>query len=369
MKNNKYQAVVLGDSFNNTLGLIRSLGEAAVDIILILVAEEDRLFVSRSRYLKPHQIHTINKIGESLDILKRVHNSSFKQYLICSNDRAAEFVDKHEAELSSMFITPMRGRRIGHFFNKDSQCRLAAHCGFRVPISFTYHVNELFPSNLDYPILLKPLNSNTGAKSDIHICNSIDEVKICLKHETACTDFIVQEYIDKEYELNLIGVRTDVGTFVPGGIQKLRHYPTIYSPCSYGLFQSIDAYNVDVDCINRFLNEIGYYGPFSVELLHKNGKNYFMEFNFRHDGLAYTATAAGCNLLGLYVYRGKSLSKPHSVYMMDLSADYNHVKDGHISFMSWIKDFMRTGCQLNFNRKDPFPTITYYKHKFSRLFK
>ena len=45
------QAIVIGDSFNNTLGLIRSLGEAKVDIVLLLVGD-DRLFVSKSRYLK-----------------------------------------------------------------------------------------------------------------------------------------------------------------------------------------------------------------------------------------------------------------------------------------------------------------------------
>ena len=44
------------------------------------------------------------------------------------------------------------------------------------------------------------------------------------------------------------------------------------------------------------MQHVGYHGPFSVELLHKNAKNYFMEVNFRHDGLAYAATASGVNL-------------------------------------------------------------------------
>ena len=51
------QAIVIGDSFNNTLGLIRSLGEAKVDIVLLLVGD-DRLFVSKSRYLKKSQDQT-----------------------------------------------------------------------------------------------------------------------------------------------------------------------------------------------------------------------------------------------------------------------------------------------------------------------
>ena len=57
MERNDLHAIIIGDSFNNTLGLIRSLGEAHVDITLLLVGQEDRLFVSKSRYLKKTSIY------------------------------------------------------------------------------------------------------------------------------------------------------------------------------------------------------------------------------------------------------------------------------------------------------------------------
>ena len=47
-----YSAIVIGDSFNNTLGLIRSLGEGGIEQTLILVGESDRMCVSKSKYLK-----------------------------------------------------------------------------------------------------------------------------------------------------------------------------------------------------------------------------------------------------------------------------------------------------------------------------
>ena len=40
------QAIVIGDSFNNTLGLIRSLGEAKVDIVLLLVGDDRLLMIA-----------------------------------------------------------------------------------------------------------------------------------------------------------------------------------------------------------------------------------------------------------------------------------------------------------------------------------
>lgn len=357
------QVIVIGDSYNNTLGLIRSLGEAKVDVVLLLVGD-DRLFISRSKYLKKDNIFFLKSLEECLPIIEQLYDSSKQQYIICSNDKAAIFIDDHEDILYPRFKTPMRGKRLGAIMNKEEQCVLAEKCGFTIPKSFLYERGEEFSCQIEFPILLKPSNSNQGQKSDIHICYSYDEVELCLAEETDCTKYIVQEYIEKEFEINLIGVSTEKGVFVPGGIKKLRHYPTIYSPCSYGRYMTCEELKVDISPIQFFMQEVGYYGPFSVELLHCVGKNYFMEVNFRHDGLAYTATAAGANLLGTYVC-GEEIGEIGSIYMMDLSIDYCHVKNNNLSFVCWMKDFLRTNCQLNFNWRDPMPTWCYYWHKFS----
>ena len=63
----------------------------------------------------------------------------------------------------------MKGKHLGNLLNKDEQCRLAENCGLTIPQSIIYNRNEDFPT-VSYPILMKPANSNTGEKSDIHIC-------------------------------------------------------------------------------------------------------------------------------------------------------------------------------------------------------
>ena len=105
-----HSAIVIGDSFNNTLGLIRSLGEGGVDQTLILVGESDRMFVSKSRYLKKSQVFRIWSIDECLPILLSLNNGLHNQVIMCTNDPAVAYVDKHESELSEFFITPMSGR-------------------------------------------------------------------------------------------------------------------------------------------------------------------------------------------------------------------------------------------------------------------
>lgn len=367
MGDNRQQAIIIGDSFNNTLGLIRSLGEANIDIILFLVGKADRLCITKSRYLRGKKVYRIEKIEDCLPFLQQIVDGSKSQMIICTNDLAAQFIDLNEPELSKYYITPMQGHRLGNLMNKDVQCRLAEKCGFTVPRSFVYKRGDKLPENLAYPLLLKPINSNGGEKSDIHICKTFDDIERSLDQTSVCQDFIVQEYIEKEYEINLIGVSTSHGVYVPGGIKKIRHYPTIYSPCSFGFFRSIDKINIDTAPIIKFITQVGYHGPFSVELLHKGDKNYFMEVNFRHDGLAYTATAAGVNLPALLFKSDKDIPQQvQDIYMMDLSTDFCHVKDGNISLKNWLKDFWRTGCFLNYNKKDKQPTISYYKNKFKQ---
>ena len=368
---NTYKAIILGDSFNNTLGLIRSLGEQKIPLTLILVGEEDKLYVCKSRYLKKDNIFKCQNISDSLPILQKIADGTHRQVILCTNDKAAAFIDEHEEQLYQNYITPMSGRHLKAYMDKECQCKLADECGFDIPQSTIYHRTEKFSTQISYPLLLKPLTSIEGEKSDIHICYSHNDVKTALQATSHCSDFLVQEYVDKEYEINLIGISTEWGVLIPGGIKKIRHYPTIYSPCSFGIYQAINQFNIDTKPIQRFLTQVGYKGLFSVELLHKGTKNYFMEVNFRNDGLAYVVTAAGTNLPAIYMqFKGlPQQTKVRSTYMMDLSIDYCHVKDKNISFKEWICDFYKTGCQLNFNKKDMAPTLYYYFNKFRRFFR
>lgn len=364
------QAVVLGDPFNNTLGLIRSLGEAGINIILILVGENDRIFLSKSKYLKKKWIYKISKIDDCTGILRKIHDSNFKQYVLATNDIAAKYIDMNESWLSQMFVTPMRGKQIGDYFNKDKQCELAVECGFDVPKSFIYNRGDNYDNFNFYPILLKPVLSIEGEKSDIHICKNIDELKFALSQNSKCNKFIVQEYIEKEFEINILGVSNEQGVFCPGGIKKIRHYPTIYSPCSFGKYISVKELNIDIEPIKRFLNKIGYKGLFSVELLRKKEKNYFMEFNFRNDGLAYTATCAGLNIPKMLLEENIPIDFIFkSIYMMDYSTDLCHVKDKNITLYKWICDFLKTKCHLYLNVKDLNPILSYYKSKILSKFR
>lgn len=372
MKKAVNSAIIIGDSTNNTLSIIRSLGEANIEQTLILKCDEDVCFIAKSKYLKNSSVHYIAVIEDCMPILEELkQDATRKQYLICSFDEAAVFIDEKEPILAPFFCTPTRGKQIGDLFNKDKQCKLANECGLVVPQSQRFRRTEnLDDLVFDYPILLKPLNSTQGEKSDIHICQNRIEMEKALLTESHCSDFILQEFIDKEYEINCLGMRTEKGIFLAGGIQKYRHYPPIVGACSYGLLKPMSELDIDVSSIECLLVQTNYYGPFSVEFLHKYNKNYFMEVNFRNDGLAYAATASGANLHALYINPDMVIDKKqiHKVYVMNYSIDFLYVKNGTLSLWIWIRDLLRTRCFININFKDLNPTICYYRNKIGSKF-
>lgn len=360
------RAIIIGDATHNTLSAVRSLGEERIPLVLIMVAEHDPLFVRKSKYLNKHNLYIIGSLDECTEILKSLKVDGEGQTLMTTFDAAAEWVDAREPELSKYFRTPCRGKQIGKLFHKDEQCILAAECGLTVPKSIVYHRGDSFPTDIEYPILTKPLVSSSGEKSDIHICNGENELKYALQKDSHCDDFIVQEYIEKEFEVDCTGVRTENEAILVA-IRKIRHWPRMVGAGAFAHVDKIEKFNIDLDGVEKFLSKVGYYGPFSVEFIHKDGINYFMEVNLRNEGLAYSSTAAGLNLHALYLNEGTKLdwSMFHPVYMMNTSIDPLYVKEGDLTWKQWLADFRKTTAFINFNKKDMMPTVWYYLNKLN----
>lgn len=367
----KKTAVIIGDSFPNTLGLIWSLGEAKVPIIFILVAVDDWMRVLKSKYLRHQEVYKVASIEEVMPLLENISVRQGEKTIICTNDRAAEYIDAHEQELCQLFRTPSRGKCIGNYFDKHEQCKLAIECGLDVPMSFVFSRGmdaDAIP--ISFPILTKPLQSTHGDKKDIHICRDKSDFENALAEESNCVDLIIQEFIEKEFELDVVGVRTEEGVTWGCAIRKYRHYPPVTGGGAYAQSFDVDGFNLNTKGVEIFLEKVGYYGLFSVEFLHKGDKNYFMEVNLRNEGLGYVATASGRNLPALYVdsKRNDCLNTFKSVYMMNVSADINYVKNSQLTFLTWLKQFLGTTVFIDFNIHDLKPLVWRYVDKFGRLF-
>ncbi|MDD6702309.1 MAG: hypothetical protein PUE35_06910, partial [Bacteroidales bacterium] len=56
--------VIIGDATHNTLSAVRSLGEAKIPFVLILVGSEDPCFVLYSKYLQQGNLFTVEELSE-----------------------------------------------------------------------------------------------------------------------------------------------------------------------------------------------------------------------------------------------------------------------------------------------------------------
>ncbi len=364
------EVIVIGDSSNNTLGAIRSFGEAGVAQTLILVSPNDICHVQCSKYLKHGNCILAASLEDCQIILDNLKSKAEKAYLMTTFDATAQWVDEREAELSRHFVTPCRGRQLGRLFDKAEQCRLALECGLLVPKSVIYHRGATTPdAEIGYPLITKPLVSSQGEKGDIHICHSRQELEEALQKESHCRSFLFQEFIEKEYEIDAVGVSTDSEVVFVGAIHKYRHWPPLTGAGAFGVFERIETFDIDTAAVKRFLAQAGYHGPFSVEFVHtKEGRNYFMEVNFRNEGLAYASTCAGANLHALYVHPDYWIDwkKFRRTYMMNYGIDLLYVKNGMLSGWRWLKDFLRTRCFINLCFSDLGPTIAHYKAKWRK---
>lgn len=146
MKQPLYSAIVLGDSTNNTLSIVRSLGEAKIEQTLILKCDEDICLVAKSKYLKNSRVYRISTIEDCMPILEQLKENTTKQqnYNLIVLKKLRFLIDKKESILAPFFRTPARGKQIGMLFNKDEQCKLAEKCGLTVPKStfFTGRKNQ-----------------------------------------------------------------------------------------------------------------------------------------------------------------------------------------------------------------------------------
>ena len=351
-------AIVIGDNLHNTFGVVRSLGRKNVDFYLLCASNIAGCNIAKSRYVKAGRYRRYATDFELQNILDELKNIDGYKYLICTSDPAAEWVDANEDYLNQYFITPCRGKKIGKLFNKKSQCELAEECGLVVPKSFVHNVDDnLEYDKLSYPLFTKPLVSVDGHKQDIHICKTAADLKEVIENAVTTKSFIIQEYVEKDYEIDCLGVRTDKECIIAGVVKKIRVYPDNFGAGAYGVFCKAESFNIDKTGIERFLAKSGYYGPFSVEFMHKNGVNYFLEVNFRNDGLAYVATCGGFNLYESYINnKSVSFDQFKSIRMMNVNFDFQFMKNTKkISFMKWIYQFMTAECHLDFCLLDPMP--------------
>ena len=350
--------VVIGGNHHNTLSLIRCLGHKNIKTILILETKSSN-FVSCSKYIeKTYYCNNDDEILASLNTIKNY--PGIKKLIICASDHSASLLDVHYGLFKdSFYIANIKEKdgKITSFMDKQAQTELAKQCGFNIPKSWLY--NKEIEKNVEFPCLLKPLESIHGGKK-IRVCYSLEELHQSIKDFSENDKILIQEYINKEVEIVIVGLAVKGNIFIPGYSFKHRD---INGGTTFSTIYPIENLNNNLAEISeRYIKEIGYEGLFGIEFVGKNGYFYFIEINLRNDATCYSLAKAGVNLP--YIYWAicndhncqKDLAKQIEVTTSMVEyTDVINIFYRKISLWSWLRDLNSCKCKYIYDSTDLKP--------------
>lgn len=371
----KIDVVVIGSLHHNTLGVVRSLGEAGIEesnIYVLLVGNNfsKNNIITTSKYVKKDNVYYIRDYSEILSWLSKNKHES-EPVIICCSDGAAEAVIKSNELLAGVYKSPNTFMPVSQLAVKSFQDQIAEECGLTIPVSADYNVADKIDWEL-FPCIIKPYKSATGAGKDdvriIHTRAELDKNISSIKAEK----IQIQQFIQKEMEFQLIGCSLDAGeNIIIPGFTKLIRQPQ-NTNTGYLLYSPIDQLTYDKESVEKFIRTIGYSGLFSVEFIRDNdGNDYFLEINMRNDGNAYCVESAGVNLPYIWAYYQTFGNMPDvptafkkPVYFIP---DFNDLKLAfrEIGLFRWLKQFRQAQSHSIYNKKDMGP----FRYEFWRQVK
>src|SRR5699024_12195158 len=132
-------------------------------------------FVVKSKYIKRYWI--VEKEKKILDILiQNFGKDQYKSIIIPSDDNSATIIDENLDYLIDNFIIPNiknKSNEISQKMNKNKMNELVSKHGFNVPRSFAINLSgsknvqsTMMAMDIDYPVIIKPINSINSKKSD-----------------------------------------------------------------------------------------------------------------------------------------------------------------------------------------------------------
>lgn len=348
--------VIFGNSNYNTLGVVRCMFDKQVACFLLLVSESCFNTVLLSRGVKEYKRVDSEALGISFLISRK--EAWRNAVILPTSDKAESALDAHFNELAGYYRFPHAGKQgvVGALMGKQLQVKLAAEAGLYVPVTVRYKKGERLPEGIMYPCIVKPQNSTTGKKEILHKCQSKDEVLQAVTASRHIEDFLIQQYIDKEYEVLLIGCRLPDGrTWLPGVFKKERWYLK-GGDASYGIITTkTEKYFSYLSEVYAFIERLGYYGPFSLEFGLMDGIPYFYEINLRNDGTSHYFHKAGIFVPYIY-YRANTntlkmddLNMPETSYtFIDEFGDLTNMKATGLSFRRWFHDLRHASAYKYF---------------------
>lgn len=359
---NNHPVIVFATEHYNTLGLIRSLGEAGMAPDYIAVKGKARV-ASTSKYI--HKLYYVDSIDEGFNLLLSEYGrAAEKPIVLCMEDKVLGITEENYDEIKDKFILFSSGqkKRTLEYMNKYKILELAKKQGLKTLDTVVVQRGEI-PKGLTYPVITKSISPTVGGwKSDVHICENQAELREAFD-KVLSPQVVIQKYIDKKNEYCLDGISFHHGKSVFIPIESTYNYliKGYYSP-----YMTVKPFtNREMqEALQNMLSEIGFEGIYSIEFLIDSEDNYyFSEINFRHSTWGYASTVAGMNLPELWI-KGMlegglpgNLKKEFEPFTaMVEPIDYQkRVVERKMDIKAWVAELIDCKCPFYYNKDDMEP--------------
>lgn len=363
--------IIWGRDDFNTLGLLRELGSVGLSVIFLI--KGDKSYASQSKYCKEYVSYaTTEECAEYL--LTAFKNESLKPILILSGDKISVYVDDKKELFSRYFIIP--GSKKGllrKYTDKNNMTELASHLGIQCPKSHYIRWDSDI-SGIDYPCLIKPSHQKKSSYNEFkfRICRTESDLKKTLKYVNHESEFIVQQYINKDYEILIYGARMwDDNTVFAGAFRKERLADS--GSGSFGIISGIPSF-INTKLISDYLEYIDYHGLFSFEYGVIGNNAFFFEVNLRNDGTSHYFYQAGLNIPLAYVYSCVNkeynsiiTSNISNAVFIDEVFDIENVIKMKISYKQWKKDKDQATIYKYYDVNDMAPWSYVYRRRWIQI--
>lgn len=291
------KVIILGNDHTNSLGLAQSLGKSGYEVIPFVWGAKTGIVACSNYVSNIYGCHTIQECIDKI-ILQFADNENPIPIIACC-DSAALALDKNRDALAGKFLYEYSTiYSFDYLFKKENQVRLAQESGFYVPKTWNLSDTKEIPTDVVFPCLIKPLVSCEGAKTDIRVCYKKDELKKNLNSLRYTHQVLLQQYIERDYEISILGCGLKNGTaIIPCVENKLTLYPQNVGLECLANMQPLENTQI-IRNIQNLIKAIGYVGVFSIEMMHSklDNKFYFTEINLRNDGANSFVYKYGVNL-------------------------------------------------------------------------
>lgn len=375
--------IIFGVGNYNSLGVLHALAVAGKEAFILAIGNSKDWrqgnIIGYSRFA--NHIHHVDSADEGAEWLLENKTKFPKGSVIYpTGDVEEKALDCRYDSLSLHYIFPNVGKQNGvsALMDKQTQTSLAEKTGIRILRNQYSNSKDFNFSKVEYPCMVKPLNSTSGSKGDMRVCENESELKEALASGKHTREFIVQQYIRNEADLLFLGVSLPDGkVIIPALVKKPGVSPT--GEYTHAIITTdVKTHLPELNAVIQFVKNIGYVGPFSIEFGLEKGKNYFFEINLRNDGTSHYPLQMGVNIPMLY-YNGikgieiQSEFESAEYEMIDEVGDLRRVLGHELSFGQWLKSFRKAGTYRFYHSRDKnlrFPILKMFVNRtFSKIFR